>query len=350
MSEASASVDPDTWIGKTLAERYHLTQRIGEGGIGTVYLADDTVRDTKVAIKLLRPTTSKEASARLEREAEAMATLVHPNIVHAFGFGHATNGSPYIIMELAAGETLRSVLRRIEELPVDTAFQIARQVGAGLSHAHGLGIVHRDLKPENIMVEAVHTVPRVKMLDFGMARLMGGAFGHGPNLTREGTVFGTADYMSPEQAMGKPADERSDQYAFGVILFEMFAGRRPFSAPTRIELVQLQIRKEAPRLVTWAPWVPSSVSDVVGRMLQKDPAERFPDVSQAVEALEAAAVQPPPPAHTTRERTSVATLSPHWRITTAIVVAALATTLAVGLKLCSRSVASTVRDSAAQSH
>jgi serine/threonine-protein kinase len=286
------SPPPASRVGTVVAQRYKLLAQLGAGGIGTVYLAEDVVLRVRVAVKLLRPEYSEEPEvlARFEREASAMAALAHEHIVQAMNFGRTREGDICLVMEYVEGETLRDALNRLKPFPLWGGVEVARQLGSALARAHGLGIVHRDLKPENVMVAwAGEGRPHVKVLDFGMARVLGGTFGSNSPLTRKGAVFGTPEYMPPEQAMGQPVDARADQYALGVICFEMLAGRRPFRADSPIDMLQAQIHQPPPWLHEAVPGVPQEVAAVVRRMMAKRPDERFPDVAQASSALQTAA-------------------------------------------------------------
>ena len=224
--------------------------------------------------------------ARFEREAVAMQVLAHEHIVAPLGYGRSPEGEMCLVMEHIEGETLRTMLKRMKQPPLQSVLEIARQIALGLVRAHGLGVVHRDLKPENVMVTWLEEgKPRIKILDFGMARILLG--GPGTPLTRKGAVFGTPEYMPPEQAMGQPVDERADQYAFGVMLFEMLAGGRPFSAKSPLEMLQKHIREAPPKLRVVAPATPPRVEAAVERMMAKSPADRFPSVAAASAALAA---------------------------------------------------------------
>jgi serine/threonine-protein kinase len=274
-------------IGSTIADRYRLLSVLGEGGIGAVYLADDTTSGTKVAIKLLKADSVDDpiVIARFDREAKTMTELNHEHIVRALAFGRSPEGDLCMVMEYVPGETLRSLLKRAKPFPVHGTVEVSRQVSSALTRAHSIGVVHRDLKPENIMVTWLDgNRPFIKMLDFGMARLLMDA--PSVQLTRKGAIFGTPEYMPPEQAMGQPVDARADQYAFGVMIFEMIAGERPFKAKSALEMVQNQIRLAPPSLVEKAPGTPPAVAAVVTRMLAKKAAERFPDVQSAFQALQ----------------------------------------------------------------
>jgi len=273
-------------VGTKIADRYAILSLLGEGGIGAVFLADDTGTGTKVAIKLLKTDSVDDpvVIARFDREAKTMTELNHENIVRALAFGRTPEGELCLVLEYVPGETLRSLLKRAKPFPVHGTVDISRQVAAALMQAHGMGVVHRDLKPENIMVTWLdQSRPFIKMLDFGMARLLSGA--GGVQLTRKGAIFGTPEYMPPEQAMGQPVDARADQYAFGVMIYEMIAGERPFKAKSALEMVQNQIRQTPPSLTEKMPGTPPAVAAVVAKMLAKKADDRYPDVQSAYQAL-----------------------------------------------------------------
>lgn len=273
-------------IGTKIADRYAILSLLGEGGIGAVFLADDLATGTKVAIKLLKADSVDDpvVIARFDREAKTMTELNHENIVRALAFGRSPEGDLCLVLEYVAGETLRSLLKRAKPFPIHGTLDVSRQVASALTRAHSMGIVHRDLKPENIMVTWIDQVrTHIKMLDFGMARLLTG--GGGVQLTRKGAIFGTPEYMPPEQAMGQPVDAHADQYAFGVMIYEMIAGERPFKAKSALEMVQLQIRQTPPSLDEKVPGTPPAVAAVVAKMLAKKAADRFLDVQSAYQAL-----------------------------------------------------------------
>jgi serine/threonine-protein kinase len=285
-SDDAPEPKPADRIGTVLGDRYKLVSLLGEGGIGAVFAAEDMQSGTKVAVKLLRREVAHDpiVLARFEREAAAMQALAHEHIVAALGYGRSPEGDMCLVMEHIEGETLRQMLKRVKTPPLWGVLEIGRQMAAGLVRAHELGVVHRDLKPENVMVLwRGEGKPYVKILDFGMARLLSG--GPGTPLTRKGAVFGTPEYMPPEQAMGQPVDARADQYAFGVIMFEMIAGVRPFKAKSPLEMLQKQIRETPPKLRELAPATPVSVEGAIARMLAKKPDERFPTVEEAAAAL-----------------------------------------------------------------
>ncbi len=277
---------PADRIGTVLGQRYKILSVLGEGGIGAVFLAEDQQGGARVAVKLLKRDVANDpvVLARFEREAVAMQALAHEHIVAPLGYGKSPEGDMCLVMEAVEGETLRTMLKRVKQPPLWGVLEIARQLAAALVRAHGLGVVHRDLKPENVMVTWLgEGRPWIKVLDFGMARLLVG--GSATPLTRKGAVFGTPEYMPPEQAMGQPVDARADQYAFGVMLFEMIAGARPFKARSPLEMLQKQIREAPPKLRELAPSTPAAIEAAVERMMAKKPDDRFPDVATAAAAL-----------------------------------------------------------------
>jgi serine/threonine-protein kinase len=278
--------EPASRVGTIIGQRYKLTQLLGEGGMASVFLADDVTLGKRVALKLLKPEHANDPQvlARFDREAKAMTVLVHEHIVPALGFGRSPEGDMCLVMEFVQGETLRAALHRIKPFPPHGVVEISNQIAAGLHCAHGFGVVHRDFKPENVMLTWLpDNRPWIKILDFGMARILVGTTG--TPLTKKGAVFGTPEYMPPEQAMGQPVDARADQYAFGVMVFEMLAGKRPFKAKTPLEMVQMQIRMAPPSLTELVPGLPPAAEAVVHRMMAKKPDDRFPDVVAAATAL-----------------------------------------------------------------
>src|SRR5580765_3213282 len=205
---------PDTVI----AGRYRLNDVLGRGGMSEVWLAEDLELGRLVAIKLLAPDAD---TARFEREARAVASLAHPNITQLYDYGEA-DGRPYMVLEYLPGGTLEQRLQTGNRMSDENTWQIAAELAAGLAHAHSRDVVHRDLKPANVLFDSEG---RAKIADFGIARL-----GNASTLTEDGTVMGTASYISPEQAAGEPATPASDVYSFGVILFRMLTGELPFTS------------------------------------------------------------------------------------------------------------------------
>ena len=249
-----------------IAGRYRLDERLGRGGMSEVWLAEDLELGRRVAIKLLDPNAD---TARFEREARAVASLAHPNVMQLYDYGES-DGRPYIVLEYMPGGTLEERLAGRKPLPDDETFAIAAAVAAGLAHAHARGVVHRDLKPANVLFDEEG---RAKLADFGIARM---AAGDG-TLTEAGTVLGTAAYISPEQASGAPASEASDVYSFGVILYRMLTGRLPFESDDPMQLV-LQHRDVAPPPISsLRADAPATLETTASAALAKDPRQRPPD-------------------------------------------------------------------------
>jgi len=271
-------------LSAALSDRYRIGQKVGEGGMATVFMAEDLKHRRKVALKVLKPELGHALGAdRFLREIETTANLRHPHILPLFDSG-AAGGLLFYVMPYVDGETLRERLKRETQLPVDDALEIAREVADALAHAHSRGIIHRDVKPENILLESGHAA----VTDFGIARAVDAAGGE--QLTETGLSVGTPTYMSPEQAAAEAEpDARTDQYALGCVLFEMLAGQPPFSGTSAAAVIRQHIAAEPPPLSALRPAVPSAVAAAVRRALAKDPADRFVDVGRFRDALRASA-------------------------------------------------------------
>ncbi|HET7541335.1 MAG TPA: serine/threonine-protein kinase [Polyangiaceae bacterium] len=289
--------DVDPRIGTLLAERYRIDALVGEGGMGRVYSAEHVLMRKRLAVKVLRRelTNVPEVVARFEREAMAAGNIEHPNVAGATDFGKLADGAVFLVLEFVSGRSLRDEIAR-GPFAVDRALHIARQIASALSAAHAQGIVHRDLKPENVMlVEKGGDPDFVKVLDFGIAKVpLGDAANAGPKqgnpLTKAGMVFGTPEYMSPEQALGQTVDGRADLYALGVMAFEMLSGVRPFSSQSSVGILGQQLSKPTPTFAERAPdvLVPPAVEQIVRKLLARDASERYEsaaDVSRAIDAL-----------------------------------------------------------------
>jgi serine/threonine protein kinase len=269
-------------IGKKLAH-YEITRHLGTGGMGEVYQATDSKLGRAVAIKLLPEafTNDNESAARFEREARVLASLNHPNIAAIHGI-EVFGGRKFLVMELVGGETLAETIQR-GPVSLHQALHVAKQIAEGLESAHGKGIVHRDLKPANIKITPQG---QVKLLDFGLAKaLSGGADqSNSPTIsmgeTNAGVILGTVAYMSPEQAQGMPLDERSDIFSFGIVLYELLSGKRPFAGQSTIGTLSAVLRDE-PRPVS----APEPVAAIVRRCLAKGPADRFASTAELKAAL-----------------------------------------------------------------
>ncbi len=277
---------------------YRLVSKLGEGGMGAVYRATDTKLNRDVAVKILPDAFAADAErmARFQREAQLLASLNHPNIAHIYGVEERA-----LILELVDGPTLQ---QRIAQgpIPIEEALPIARQIAEALEYAHERNIVHRDLKPGNICLTAE---ARVKVLDFGLAK----AFSHeagapadpsnSPTMTMQattaGVILGTASYMSPEQAKGKPVDRRADIWAFGVVLVEMLSGRRMYAGETATEILAAVITKE-PDLNLLPPATPAVARTLLRRCLDKDPNTRLRDIGEARVVLQRPVDEAPPAA------------------------------------------------------
>jgi len=239
-----------------------------------------------VALKVLRKQHNEHwgSRQRFEREARALGTLAHPHIVAVTDFG-IEEDVPFLVMELLEGESLESRLRG-GPLDAELAHRCAQELLAGLGFVHERGLVHRDIKPGNIFLERTEQGPRVKLLDFGLAKLVV-ATAHDANLTRSGEVFGTPAYMAPEQVTGEAVDARTDVYAAGLVVFEMFAGRRPFVGSDS-ELLRQQLVDPLPRLGDVRPGVPGSerLDSLLLRATHKEKKQRFADAGQMAAALQ----------------------------------------------------------------
>jgi eukaryotic-like serine/threonine-protein kinase len=270
---------------------YEIVAPLGAGGMGEVYLAEDTRLDRKVALKLLPTQFTADADRvrRFVQEAKAASALNHPNILTIYDIG-THEGAPYIVSELLEGETLRQRGEQ-EPIPVRKAMDYAVQIVRGLTAAHGKGIVHRDLKPENLFI---CQDGRVKILDFGLAKLKASSSARGigpetPTLaqTQPGVVMGTVAYMSPEQVRGQDADHRADIFAFGVILYEMVAGKRAFVGETAAETMTAILKQDPPAMAETNRQVSPGLERLVRHCVEKRPEERFQSASDLAFALEA---------------------------------------------------------------
>jgi serine/threonine protein kinase len=276
-------------IGQIVADRYRIVELLGEGGMGAVYRGEHTTLHKRVAVKFLHPELSRstEVVSRFQREAQAAAILDHPNVVAAHDFGRDEDGSFFLVMDFVDGTTLGAVLEKEGRLSPARVLHIARHVGAALARAHEMGIVHRDLKPDNIvLVQREGDAEFAKVIDFGIAKL-NQRMTNGKSLTQVGMVFGTPEYMAPEQALGAEVDNRADLYALGVLLFESITGRRPFDAEDVVSLLGMQMSAPVPKLLEMAPDldVPAELDAFFAKALAKKPSERFSTATELVAAF-----------------------------------------------------------------
>ena len=253
-----------------LLGNYRIVRLIGHGGMGAVYLARDLTLDREVAVKVVKTAESREVYDRLRREARTAAKLSHPNIVPLHAFGEV-EGLPYFVMGYVRGESLAERLRRDGRLTENEGRRIMAEVADALDHAHRQGIVHRDVKPDNVLID--DESGRALLTDFGIAKAIGGG-----TMTDAGSVIGTPQFMSPEQASGRGnIDARSDIYSLGVLAYAMLAGRLPFEGATTSEVLSKHITQEPAPVRSLAPDVSESTAQIVERCLAKDPANRWPD-------------------------------------------------------------------------
>jgi eukaryotic-like serine/threonine-protein kinase len=272
-------------IGTVVAGRYFVKKLLGTGGMGAVYEAEHVQLKKRVALKVLHGHMSvkPEVQARFEREAVAAGRINHPGVAAATDFGRLPDGAFYLVLEYVDGSSLADVLLQTPVLPLARAFRITVQICAALVAAHGQGIVHRDLKPDNVMLSGLGEEDFVKVLDFGIAKMASEEPAEGQaRLTRAGLVFGTPEYMSPEQARGAFVDHRTDLYALGMIAYEMFAGRSAFRADDLMAILTAQMTDPPPPLPTT---VPPPLAIVILSLLEKDPEKRPQTAQAAMERL-----------------------------------------------------------------
>ena len=276
-------------VGQTLDGRYRLDAFIGQGGMAYVYLAHDLEQDREVAIKVLLPqlTIDQDSVERLRREAVIAMRLDHPNVCNILAVGETDELPIYLVMPYLDGEPLALRELRGGPMAVEEAIPILTQVCDGLEHAHGLHILHRDLKPENVMLLPDQAFPggkRAVLLDFGLAKVLRDEPGL-VGLTRSGFTIGTPEFMSPEQVLGQDLDWRSDQYALGVLGFEMFTGRVPFEGKTPQEITLARLTTRPRPLRELRPELSEKLEAVISRTLATEPADRFPSMREARTAL-----------------------------------------------------------------
>jgi eukaryotic-like serine/threonine-protein kinase len=278
----------DPLLGRVIDGRYRIEQQIGEGGMGVVYMATHTVLQKKLALKVLRGDNSRDADVvqRFMQEAQAATSIGHSNIIDISDFGRLSDGSVYFVMEYLAGTSLAEMIKKGGSVPVQEAVHLIRQIASALEAAHARGIVHRDLKPDNIFVIRQGGDPRfVKVLDFGVAKVGGAA----SKLTKTGMVFGTPHYMSPEQAAGHSVDQRTDIYALGVIMYEMFTGKVPFDADTFMGILSKHMFEQPARPTDIVGASLGALETVVLRTLEKNPDHRYQSMADLLVDLDTVA-------------------------------------------------------------
>ena len=275
-------------VGSILADRYHIIEKLGEGGMGAVYLGEHVKMGRRSAIKVMTQALSQDADAiaRFNREAANAARINHPNVCGIYDFGETSDGTIFLAMELIEGESLTDLLKREAPLGVHRATALLRQTADALQAAHDLGIVHRDLKPDNIMIaRARDDSDLVKVVDFGIAKAMGGE--EGQKVTRTGLVVGTPEYMSPEQLSGDVLDGRSDVYSLALVFFRILTGSLPFQADSAQEVMIKRLTDEPTKLEDALPGreFPPRLQQVMDHALERMPADRFESADAFAQAV-----------------------------------------------------------------
>jgi eukaryotic-like serine/threonine-protein kinase len=285
-SPAATPAGEPTWegdlTGKTLNNRYLIEGKLGEGGFGAVYRARQTQMNRQVALKVLHARMAKDPQVvgRFKREAQASSLLRAAHTVQVYDFDQTPEGVMYLSMEMLEGRSLHSALSQGALEPMRVA-RVLDGIAESLEEAHRQGIVHRDIKPENIFLEPRPTPDFVKVLDFGIAKIVSGdGLGSQPALTAAGQTLGTLEYMSPEQLMGKQLDGRSDLYALGILSYEMLTGELPFSSKTPGEIITYHLKTVPPPPSHKVPAIPPALDAIVLRLVQKNRDDRFRDTSE----------------------------------------------------------------------
>jgi eukaryotic-like serine/threonine-protein kinase len=279
----------DPLLGTVVDRRYRIEFRLAAGGFGAIYRAQHVINRRHVALKILHASlaTEPEIVARFRREADALSQLQSPHTVKAFDFGQTGDGVLYIAMELLQGESLYERFRALGPLPWQRMVTIARQVCDSLGEAHDLGIVHRDLKPTNIHLEEFGGDPDyVKVLDFGIAKILHGSMLDNADLTRTGQMVGTFDYMAPEQMVGGQTSGQSDIYTLGIVMYEMITGERPFGNPETPAAMLTAMLAQTPSPMAMFAEVPDDLEVIVARCLDREVGARYATVQELDADLE----------------------------------------------------------------
>ena len=282
----------DPLLGETLAGKYLVEKLIKRGGMGAVYRGKHVLMDKTVAIKVLRPALAVDDDVvrRFSREAKAASRISHPHAVSVTDFGEAENGVVFLVMEYLDGSTLKEVIRSEGAMPLTRVVEIVRQVTGALDAAHAQSVVHRDLKSDNIMLSQSDGGDWAKVLDFGIAKIQQPEGVRDNDITAANLVVGTPQYMSPEQCSQlQPLDARSDIYSLGVIIYEMLAGRVPFTGESATMIMMQHVQDPPPSVRATRPDLPLAVDNVLTRALAKAPADRFQTAGELFAALSAAA-------------------------------------------------------------
>ncbi|MFN8391340.1 MAG: protein kinase [Bdellovibrionota bacterium] len=309
-SAYESTTDEPSLVGRVLGGKYLILEKLGQGGMGVVYKAEQTYVDRIVAIKILHShlTANKTFLKRFHHEARINSRITHPNAVMLYDFG-IEDGMPYLVLEFVQGITLKDTLAQQGALPVARINRILKQVGSALAAAHELGIVHRDLKPDNIMLtNGSGGEDEVRVLDFGIAKALHQTSDQNNTMvTQAGVLMGTPAYISPELAMERELDARSDIYSLGVILFEMLTGEVPFKSSSPLETYIQHIRNQPPLVRELKPElnIPKEVGVVVSKALEKEPANRYQFVGEMIRAFDFAVSKTQPAGPIAKPLTSV---------------------------------------------
>ena len=264
--------------GQKINDRYEVIKTIGEGGMANVYLAEDTILNRKVAIKVLRGDLSSDEKfiRRFQREALSVSNLSHPNIVEVYDVGEE-EGQHYIVMEHIEGKTLKQLLKKRDVLTLSEVIDIMTQLTDGISHAHESYIIHRDIKPQNIMIL---DDGKIKITDFGIAMAL-----NATQLTQTNSVMGSVHYLPPEQASGKNATIKSDIYSMGILMYELLTGNVPFRGDNAVEIALKHMKDKIPSVRKQDPSIPQSVENILLKATAKNPRNRYDSAKEMHEDL-----------------------------------------------------------------
>ncbi len=274
-------------VGTELARQYEFLSVIASGGMGTIYEARHVVLNQRVSIKMMQKERLDEKNVkRFKQEAEALAALEHPNIIHVRDYGLTENGQPYMVLDYVEGMSMSQMIQSRGPIPTAFAIEFFIQIADALDHAHERGVLHQDLKPNNIMIcEPGKTAPYAKLIDFGIAKIINGE-ATPAGLTNTGDILGSPAYMSPEQANGRAVDSRTDIYSLGCVMFEALTGTTPFKGTTALEVIAHKMNTKAPTIVEQSvSEFPRGLDQIVAKCLEKEPIKRFQSMGQLREEL-----------------------------------------------------------------
>ena len=288
-SDIRAAHDPTTLIGRVVGGKYQVERILGRGGMGTIYVAVQQPLGRRVALKVLHPTLGEDGDPEFQKrfllEAATLSQLAHPNIVvvHDYGSLEDQPGACFMVMELLEGRTINQVLNDVGTFDTARALRITRDIARALRAAHDLGVIHRDLKPANVMLSPGPDGETVKVLDFGLVKVVRD---DSEELTQEGRFLGSPRYMSPEQIQRLPMDGRSDLYSLGVILYRMLSGQVPFAGEHAVQTLMAHLSKPVPPMSQHGVSVPHAVEQIVMTLLEKEPTDRHRDAAALIRAID----------------------------------------------------------------